>query len=265
MAIQKTEAFVLRTHPFRTSSLIVTTFSRSFGKVRGVAKGVRREGLLWSSAYEPFTLLEMVFYEKLRSELHLISEVSLLESFEGLRSNLELLATAYYLAELVDQLTEPHDPHPLIFELLHFTFQGLPSFPPSFLARFFEIRLLSEVGLLPHLESCLGCGEKNPKEVYFSARQGALFCSPCRRKAPEARRLSLETLEVMRRLTELKGQESSLTPPNEMAWTPSLEKEMEEVTERFLTERLGRRLPTRSFLRQVRSLTVRATLKPTDA
>lgn len=255
MAIQKTEAFILRSHPFRTSSLVITTFSRSFGKVKGIAKGVRREGMPHPSTFEPFTLIEMIFYEKLRSDLHFISEANVLESFEALRSDLETLATAYYWVELVDQLTQPHDPHEPIFELLQFVFHALPSLPPSFLSRFFEIRLLQEAGLLPHLEGCLGCGVKDPEKIYFSIRQAAIFCPACRRQAPESKLLSRGVLKSMRGLLEIKEQASFSRLGDVL--TPPVEREMEGIMERFLIERLGKRLLTRRFLNQVKSLKLR--------
>lgn len=243
MAIQKAEAFVLRSQPFRSSSLVVTFFSRQFGKLKGVAKGVRKEALAHPSSYEPFTLAEVVFYEKLRSDLHLISEVSILESFEGLRSNLEALAAAYYLAELVDQLTEPHDSHEKIFELLDFAFRNLPTLDSHFVTRFFEIQLLSEIGLLPNLEGCLGCGEPLAEKFYFSARQGGLFCPNCRKKAPDAGNISLETV---RNLKLLMGK-------------PSFEgkfgmEDVGQLIDRFMTERLNKRPITKRFLHQVRAL-----------
>jgi DNA repair protein RecO (recombination protein O) len=259
VAIQKTEAFVLKTLPFRTSSLVVTTFSRSFGKVKGIAKGVRREGVIRPSTFEPFTLLEILFYEKIHSELHLISEATILETFEDLRADLEVLATAYYLVDLVDQLSEPHDPHEPIFELLQFAFRSLPSFPPSFLARFFEIQLLREIGLLPHLSGCLACGERNPEKVYFSVRQGAIFCPRCYRKAQGAKRLGLDVLEAMRHFAQIKGEGSAElpVPPGAPIGKPSVLEQMGEIVEWFLMDRIGKRLATRRFLKQVQSLTHR--------
>lgn len=254
MAIQKTEAFILKTHPFRTSSLVVTTFSRSFGKIKGLAKGVRREGVVRPSTFEPFTLVEIVFYEKIRSELHLFSEVSILESHEGLRRDLSALASAYYCVELVDQVTEPHDPHEAIFELLGFVLGNLPSFPPVLLTRFFEIRLLQEVGLLPHLSGCLACGERKPEKAFFSVRQGGIFCARCRTRAPEARAMRGEVLELMRRFTE--G-----TPPARSCALPLLT-EMGEFMERFLGEKLGSRLKTRRFLHQVSALRIKSETVP---
>ncbi len=253
MAIKKTEAFVLRTHPFRSSSLIVTTFSRTFGKVKGVAKGVRGEGMARTGTFESFTLLEIVFYEKLRSELHLISEATVLESFEKLRSHLETLATAYYLTELVDQLTEPHDPHESIYELLHFAYQWLPALSPSRMARFFEIRLLLEVGLLPHLTGCLGCGKKQTADTFFSVQQGGIFCSDCRKKAPDSRRVSKEALERMGHLQTAKAADLIQAGGGEKE-----DQEIGKLIERFLSERIAHKFSTRRFLNQVRGLVRKA-------
>ncbi len=253
MAIQKTEAFVLRAHPFRTSSLVVTTFSRSFGKIRGVAKGVRKEGVPRPSTFEPFTLLEIVYYEKIRSDVHLISEATVLESYDFLRTDLERLATAYYLVELVDSLTGPHDPHESIFELLRFSFQFLPELPASILMRFFEVRILHEVGLLPHLESCLHCGERNLAKVYFSVGQGAVVCFRCRPRSPDARPLGRNVLQAMCSLSE-----GELIPGRYASLDVRTEREMREILEAFLSERLPRRLATRRFLNQVQSLKSRS-------
>ncbi|MBI4115707.1 MAG: DNA repair protein RecO [Candidatus Omnitrophica bacterium] len=249
MAIQKTEAFVLRSQPFRSSSLIVTTFSRSFGKIKGIAKGVRREGTPHPSTFEPFTLLEIVFYEKIRSELHLLSEASVLKTFESLRGDLEILATAYYLVEMVDQLTEPHDPHEPVFELLHFAFQFLPSLPPSLIARFFEVRILNEVGLLPHFSSCVGCGQTHLERIYFSVKQGAVFCPKCRQKSTEARLLTGDVVEAILFFMEHGFTESAQYPLG-----VNTNREMEDLVGRFLTDRLGRWLVTKKFLNQVRSI-----------
>jgi DNA repair protein RecO (recombination protein O) len=249
MAIQKAEAFVLRTQPFRTSSLIVTAFSRPFGKIKGIAKGVRKEGVARPGSFEPFTLLEMVFYEKIRSELHLISETTILETHEKLRSELEPLATAYYLTELVDQLTQPHDPHEAIFELLQFSFRSLPTVNPGLLARFFEVSILCEVGLFPDLQSCTGCGEKHQESVSFNIRQGGIFCVRCRGRSAGGKVVSSAALEAMRLFAARRAEEAG-----SYLLEAETEGEIGELIEQFLSDRLGKRLASRRFLAQVRSL-----------
>jgi DNA repair protein RecO (recombination protein O) len=189
MAIQKNPAIVIKTLPFRTSSLIVTSFTRDFGKVRGLAKGVRLERETRGALYELFSHLEIVYYEKTRSDLHLISEAFLLDSYDALRIRFDSIAYASYFAELVDELTEIQDPHPKIFDLLDFSFQYLASLPGQRLARLFEIKLLNEIGWLPYLEGCLTCRKPVPEKGYFSARQGALLCENCAASHPDALRI----------------------------------------------------------------------------
>ena len=156
--ILKTEAIVLRTRPFRSSSLIVTFFTEEFGKIQGIAKGIHREGERRGAEFELFTHLEILFYEKKRSDLHLISETTILDSHSQLRQTLEGLLDASFFCELTEELTETRDPHPQLFELLNVCFRYLTVLPAAKLRNIFEMKLLNEVGWQPHLDNCLKCG-----------------------------------------------------------------------------------------------------------
>lgn len=246
MAIQKTAAIILKTQPFRTSSLIVTSFSREFGKIRGLAKGVRLERETRGALYELFSHLELVYYEKTRSDLHLISEAFLLDSYDALRVRFDSIAYASYFAELVDELTEIQDPHPKIFDLLDFSFQYLASLPGTRLARLFEIKLLNEIGWLPYLEGCLTCHKPVPERGYFSARQGALLCENCAPGHPDALRIEREALAAMRFYIQ-----NDLEHAIKMSLSLPAEKELERLMNRFLLDRLAKPLKSRSFMEKV--------------
>ncbi len=248
MAIHKTEAFVIKTQPFRSSSLIVTVFSQSFGKLRGVVKGVRKERELRGADYELFTHLEIVFYEKTRSDLHLISDAAILESNDGLRTRLPAIVYASYFSELVDSFFEVHESHPPVFELLKFAFRFLPSISEEKLSRLFEISLLREVGWVPYLDHCLKC--QTPLEQgFFSAVQGALFCANCARQHPDAKPIRAEALSVLRYYLDHPLEESI-----KLKMTQQTEHELGLLMERFLTFRFNTPLKTRSFLSQIQPL-----------
>ena len=247
MAIQKTEAFVLKTQPFRSSSLIVTFFSHSFGKLRGVVKGVRREGEMRGALYELFTHLEILFYEKMRSDLHLVSEASIVESHDSLRTRLDTIAYASYFSELVDFLCEVQDPHPKIFELLDFSFRFLPSVPEARLSCLFEIALLREIGWIPYLDACLHCHQRAFEQGYFSISQGALFCSGCARNVPDARVLGIEALVVLRYYGS-----HALEPSLKLRVAKTTENELMKLMDRFLIFRLGAPLKSQRFIEQIR-------------
>lgn len=198
MAIRKTDALILKTLPFRSTSLIVTFFTKDFGKVKGLVKGVRQEGEERGALYELFMKLEILYYEKLRSDLHLVSEAFMLESYDPLRRKMETIATASYFADLADQLTELYDPNETIFELLDFSFRYLPSLACERLARIFETHLLKEIGWLPFLDSCMKCRKRGFSKGLFSPIQGTLLCETCAPQFSDARPISEETLAALR-------------------------------------------------------------------
>ena len=150
MAIQKTEAILLRRQEVRETSLILIAMTRDFGKIHGLVKGVRgaRAAVPWY--LEPLTLQAIVLYERRRSSVALISAFDLIDAFDPIRRDLAKISYASLFLDLVDGMTETGDPHPEIFDLLLHTLQALAStIDPRSLARSFEAHLLSLSGLLP--------------------------------------------------------------------------------------------------------------------
>ena len=244
--IQKTEAVILRTRPFRSSSLIVTFFTKEFGKIQGIAKGIHREGERRGAEFELFTHLEILFYEKKRSDLHLISETSILDSHASLRGSLESLLDAAFFCELTEELTETHDPHPRLFELLQVCFRYLNVLPAVKLRNLFELKLLNEVGWQPHLDHCLKCAGMIPETGFFSIREGGMLCANCRGTDLASKKLSAEPVRLLRFLTQ-----KDLDACLKETFTQQAEIEIQNLLYQFLLYRLGKPL---------RSLKVRAQL-----
>ena len=249
MSIHKTEALVLKTMPFRSSSLIVTFFTPQLGKVRGVVKGVHREGEIRQAGFELFTHAEYIFYEKKRSDLHLISEAAILESHHALRDRLDGIAYASYFCELVDELTEVQDPHPEIFNLLRDSFHFLPVIPPPRIETVFVTQLLREMGWLPFLESCVECGAKPLEKGFFSIRLGALMCEQCHSKDSAAQSLGSGALAVLRSYSK-----DPLADCLRASHSSVIESQVKTLITTFLNYRIGKVLKTRKFLDSIRSV-----------
>lgn len=243
MSIHKVEGIVLKNRPFRSSSLIVTFFTREAGKIRGVVKGVHREGEIRQAGFEIFTRAEFIFYEKKRSDLHLISDAAILESNDTIRNQLETIAYGSYFCELVDELTEVQDTHPKIFELLQTSLRYLTVMPPEKLATVFEIKLLGEMGLIPYADSCVSCDRKPIEKGYFSVKLGALLCEACRSKDRGAPAISPAGLALLRVYSRndieecLRGAHSA----------PAVN-EIRRLVSQFLNYRVGKVLKSRKFL-----------------
>jgi len=117
MAINKTEAIVLNKRDFRETSIIASFYTRDFGKMTGLLKGIRQEPGKFASAVEPFSYNEIVFYEKRQSPLHLVSQCDLKKDYRLIKANLERIKKAFLLLELIDVLTAEEDRNENIFDL----------------------------------------------------------------------------------------------------------------------------------------------------
>ncbi len=249
MAIRREEAFVLKRLSVRETSLLVTFFSRGAGKIKGLVKGARREKNPTVACFEPFTHLSLVYYEKLKSDTHLISETAVLNSNSFLRDRLDSFSYASYFVELIDALFGIHDPHPDAFDLLASSFQILRSAPPTHVARIFEVKILEQAGFLPVLNHCASCGQTQLERAFFSSKQGGVLCVKCDRGEPGTIRISKGTIQSL--LFFLK---SKIDQAVRLRLSQQTEKELEKMSEKFLQFRLEYPLKSSRFLSELKPL-----------
>lgn len=249
MAIKKVEALVLKRIPIRESSILATFFSREHGKLRGLIKGVRREKNPMSARFEPFTHLSVVYYEKIRSDTHLISETVVLNSNSFLRDQLSLFGYASYLVELVDVLFDLHDPYPNVFDLLQDCFELFKTHSPTVILRIFEVKLFKTIGLLPIFNHCVLCRKARTHQCFFSPKQGGIICPSCDRGEPGTIKISKGTIQSI--LYFLKADVHQAVT---LSLSPQIEKELEYIHSRFLQYRLEYPLKTPKFIAEIKPL-----------
>ena len=149
MELERAEAIVLRTQPVTESSLIVTWFTREFGKLKTMAKGARRPKSPVRGKIDLFYVDEIVFLRSRRSDLHLLHDCYLENPHVKLRESVHKLAAASYACELVEIATEPEDASPKIFELLREVLDVLERRSDDALLIWFELQLLAAAGWKP--------------------------------------------------------------------------------------------------------------------
>jgi DNA repair protein RecO (recombination protein O) len=233
MAAEKALALVLRTTDWSETSRIATLWTREFGKIRVLAKGGRRLKSNFESALDLLTLCSIVFLRKSSGGLDLLTEAQVAERFPRLRTDLQALYAAYYIAELLADLTEDYDPHPCIFDEALGTLRALGSATGLRLARF-ELVLFRELGYGPALEACAVCGEMAPQDpVAFSPAAGGIVCRNCRNRARDGRPMSSEGWELLRALSE-SGE------PWQRAWSANAQSEIRLILGLYATYLMGR-------------------------
>jgi DNA repair protein RecO (recombination protein O) len=177
---------------------IVTLFAREQGKLRAVARGAVRPGSSLGPCVEPLTHARL--YCVRRRSIDLIAQAVPQESFGSLKADLWRMSCGLYMAELIDLTTAEGVPHRALFDLVLAVLRRFDSGEKSeALLRYFELRLLDEVGFRPSLQRCVDCGASlRPVENALSAALGGVVCPDCAARTPDARPLSVDALKVLR-------------------------------------------------------------------
>ena len=206
MPAVRSMALVVRSVDVFETSKVLTLFTRELGKVGALAKGARRLKSPFQAALDLLSVCDIVVLHKASDALDLLTEAALVERFDPLRRDLSSLYAGYYIAELLTDLTDLHDPHPRLYDAAVVTLRNLgdPTLRPRRLLRF-ELACLRELGLMPALRACVHCGaevEGRGESVAFGLATGGVLCPACRPGQPHVATLSGRTLEAIRTLAE---------------------------------------------------------------
>ena len=194
MALYRDHAVVLRTWKLGEADRIVSLHTHENGKVRGVAKGVRRTKSKFGARLEPLSHVAVQLYRG-KGDLDTITQVETVDRFVSLRSSPDRFARAQAMLEAVDQVAQDREPDPELHVMLVRALRTLDGNDSPLVVASFFLKLLAHEGVMPHLDECVSCGEDNPI-VAFDPLEGGVLCNDCRRGRP----LSSEALDTLRRV-----------------------------------------------------------------
>jgi DNA repair protein RecO (recombination protein O) len=208
MSSEKATAIVIRAVEFSETSLVVTLFTREFGKIGALAKGARRLKGPFESALDLLGLCRIVFLHKSSDALDLLTEAKLLRRFRPAGTHLAGLYAGYYVAELLGDLTDEDDPHPELFDLADETLASLAA-GESVAKRVvrFELGALRILGQMPSLDVCVECGAAVAQtgRVAFGQLDGGVLCPACRGGRKQVVMVSAGVLRAMAQLADADG------------------------------------------------------------
>ena len=178
MPLYKEQGIVLRSVKLGEADKILTILTQGSGKVRAVAKGVRRTMSKFGGRLEPLTHVSLLLYRG--RNLDTVTQCEILHPFRAVRGNFEIIAAAETMAEAVDKVAEEHERNVRLFLLLLDGLRSLETRPrdPAAVAESFLLKLLSLSGFHPSLSACAACGLPGPHE-WFAASQGGVVCRGC--------------------------------------------------------------------------------------
>ena len=244
-----TDAIVLSRFDLGEADRVLTLITPHDGKLKAIAKGVRRPTSRLGGSVEPFAELRVQLAHGRTFEV--VTQVSVGHAWLGLRDALEPAATAWYLAELADRSLEERHPAEPLYLLLRRAYELLDAgMAPGRVARWYEMRLTDELGVRPEVDRCVECDRMLEASDTFRwvPPLGGVICQ--REPGPPADRagLSLEALKVLKAYQRMDVEALAL-----LRVPVAVEREVEAAMRDFVRIALERDARSLPFLDEVRA------------
>ncbi len=195
MGLYRDEGIVLRTHKLGEADRIVSILTRQHGKVRAVAKGVRKTKSRFGARLEPPTHLQLQFYEG-RGDLQIVDQAETIDHFRAIREDLDRLTRAVSMLEAADQLGLEGEPNPSLYSMLLGALRALADHCGPLVLPSFFLKVLALEGFRAVVDQCVECGQTEAL-VAFDLDSGGTRCEAHRSGiavSPEARELLVDIL-----------------------------------------------------------------------
>ena len=243
----QTESIIIKKTKLGEADRILTLYTPGFGKIQGVAKGVRRPKSKLSGHLELLTYSQVTLAKG--HNLDTITGSQTINSFLPLKTDLWLTSYGLYVIELVNQFTAEHVVDENLFRLLLDTLQNLcQTNNRELLLRYFELHLLNEAGYRPQLHECVTCHKiLEPVTNSFCSRVGGTLCPACGMSQPFSRQISVDALKVLRFI-----QRNDYGAVGRLKINAALSRELEDITRSYLKYLLERDVRSANWLDELK-------------
>ncbi len=193
MALYRDQGIVLRTHKLGEADRIVSLLTERHGKVRAVAKGVRKTKSKFGARLEPTSHVALQLYEG--RELDIVTQAESIDHFRPIRDDLDRLTRAVTMLEAADQLSLEREPNADLYRMLLGALRSLAGRNSPLVVAAFHWKLLALEGFRPEVAGCVMCGVEEGL-VAFDPIEGGLLCTEHRRGT----RVSPEAVDLLQQI-----------------------------------------------------------------
>lgn len=244
--IRKVEAIIISHAEYGEADRLLSLFTREMGKVKAIAKGVRKEHSRKAGHLEPFNCSTLMLAKG--GTFWIISQAETVNDFQAIKSDLNRTVLAAYCLELTERFMTEDEVHPELYRLLKETLGRLSRQDTPFnVIRYFEMRFLELVGFRPELSNCVQCRKEiRAEDQFFSFLQGGVVCPKCESKVDSTQPIQMTTLKYLRHF-----QRSSYEQVRQVEVPPAVQKNIEGLMQSYITFLAERRLNTPRFYRAI--------------
>jgi DNA repair protein RecO (recombination protein O) len=192
MSLYRDQGIVIRTWKLGESDRIIVIITEDNGKVRAVAKGVRKTRSKFGGRLEPTSHVALQLFRG-KGDLGIVTQAETIDRFQNIRSDPDLFSDASSMLEVVDHVAPDESPDPNRYKMLLGALRTLDEKNPPLLVPAFFLKLLDHEGLAPELGFCVKCLDRE-NLVSISISEGGVFCNKCKR----GKSISDSSIAVMR-------------------------------------------------------------------
>jgi DNA repair protein RecO (recombination protein O) len=243
-----TEAIVLSRFDFAEADRILTLITPGGGKLKAIAKGIRRQKSRLGGSLEPFAELRLALAHGRTFDV--VTQAEVIHPWLKLRDDLVSFGTASYIAELANGTLEERHATEGVYLLLKRAYEILDAgMAPNRVARWFEMHLADELGVRPEVDRCVECGRLLEAEERYRwvPPLGGVLCERCPGPPYERVELSLDGLKLLKAY-----QRMDIEALSALRIRPDVEREVEAAMREFLAYSLERSPKSLAFLDEVR-------------
>jgi DNA repair protein RecO (recombination protein O) len=244
-----TDAIVLSRFDYGEADRILTLITPAGGKIKAIAKGIRRQKSRIGGSLEPLAELRVALAQGRTFEV--VTQVDVVHPWLNLRDDLVSFGTASYLAELANGTLEEHHAAESVYVMLKRAYEILDSgMAPGRVARWFEMHLADELGVRPEVDRCVECGRllEADERYRWMPPLGGVLCERCPGPPFERAGLSLDALKLLKAY-----QRQDVEALAALRVRAVVEREVEMAMREFLAYSLDRRPRSLAFLDEVRA------------
>lgn len=246
MELYKAEGIVLRARDFGEADKILTIYTKEWGKVQAIAKGVRKTKSKNRGAVQLFSYSSFLIYRG--KSLDTVTQCQSIEAFGILRENLQRMAYASYLIELTDRLIVEKEKNENIFLLLLTTLHLLEQGELSTISGMYIMRLLNQLGYKPYFEGCVNCGQDySINSTYrLSPLLGGIICSSCFNEDYKAIKINHGSIAIFKQFLLMDIRKLHLLKINQ-----SMQQEINHSLKMYIQNYLDYPLKSQDFLDEI--------------
>src|SRR3989338_6538869 len=253
MPLYTTDAIVLKSINLGEADKIVTFFTRRYGKIQGVAKGVRRTKSRFGASLEPLTYINLIYFGKEHTNLYKINTSDILEPSNKLKEDFDKLKKGLFVCDIVNSTTRELDMNLKIFELFLNTLKIINRKKEikklDVLLDIFSLRFLSASGFTTKLNNCIYCnspllkGDRGGYAVGFHISKGGVVCKECLNGSEDVVRINSGIINFMKKAISM-----NISNLDRLSMPHKMERELHKIIFDYINIHIDRKLKSYNLI-----------------